>query len=264
MANQTARLERIVVFNGNNLIVDARVKRIGHKARANALNFMGASGALRKHGRARRLNGDNLHVGVLGFQICANASHRAARAHARNEDIDLALGIVPNFRTRGFDMGLGICGIGELARDEAVRNLGGEFFRLRDSALHAFGAIGKHQFGTVSLHEQATLDRHGLGHRDDESIAASRSNRSQADTRIATRGLDNHGIFVQLARSFGIVKHRLRDTIFHGTSGIEVLELYEHLGLQVEVLLNIAELQKRRVANKLINRGVYSHGNLLL
>ena len=161
-------------------------------------------------------------------------------------------------------MGLRVCRIGELARDEAVRNLGGKFFRFRNSALHALGAIGKHQFSTVSFHEQTTLDRHGLGHRDDESIAASRSNRSQADARIAARRLNDHRIFVQLARSFGIVKHRLRDTIFHRTRGVEILELYEHLRFQVEVLLDIAELQKRRVANKLVNGSVYSHGNLLL
>ena len=161
-------------------------------------------------------------------------------------------------------MGLRVCRIGELARDEAVRNLGGKFFRFRNSALHALGTIGKHQFGTVSFHEQTTLDRHGLRHRDDESIAASCSNRSQADARIAARRLNDHRIFVQLARSFGIVKHRLRDTIFHRTRGVEILELYEHLRFQVEVLLDIAELQKRRVANKLVNGSVYSHGNLLL
>ena len=47
---------------------------------------------------SRRLDRNDLHVGVLTLQVTTRAGNRATRANTCNEDINLALGIPPNLR----------------------------------------------------------------------------------------------------------------------------------------------------------------------
>ena len=74
--------------------------------------------AFGKNRGSRRLDRDDLHVRILGLQIATRAGNRATRANTRNEDINLALGVLPNLRASRRLMNCRIRWIGELTRDE--------------------------------------------------------------------------------------------------------------------------------------------------
>ena len=200
---------------------------------------------------ARRLNRDDLHVGVLGLQVAARAGNRAARANARNKDIDLALGVPPNLRASRCLMDCRIRRIGELARNERIGDLTRELLSFGDSALHALRTVGQNHFGTVGLHKVAALDRHRLRHRDDKTIAPSSSYRGKTDARIARSGLDEHRVVVHLAGLHSLVDHRLRDAVLHRPRRVEQLDFAEDGRLKIVVLLEVRKLYKRSVADKL-------------
>ena len=210
---------------------------------------MRARRALAEHRRGRGLDRDDLHVGLLLFQILADARHGAAGADAGDEDVHRAVGILPDLRARVGLVRRGVRGVDELAGDEAVRDLGGELIRLGDRALHALRALGEHELGAVRLHELAALDGHGLGHDDDDAIAARRRDRRQTDAGVAAGGLDDDGVRLQDALRLGLVDHRLGDAVLDRAGGVEVLQLREQLRLKAELLFNMGELQQRGAAD---------------
>ena len=157
----------------------------------------------------------------------------------------------------------GVGGVHKLAGDDAVGGLLLQLLGLGDGALHAFGAVGEHELCAVCLHELAALDGHGLGHSDDHLVAAGRRHRGDADAGVATRGLDDGVVATahELAGLLGLVNHVLGDAVFDGPGGVEVFQFDEHTGLEVLVGLEVGELQKRGVADKLIDGRVnIAHG----
>ena len=87
-------------------------------------------------------------------------------------------------------MRLGVCGIDELAGDEAVGDLLCKLIGLRDGALHALCTLGEHKLRAVSLHKLSALDGHRFGHYDYYLIALCRRNACEAYAGVAARRLD--------------------------------------------------------------------------
>ena len=224
---------------------------------------MRAGLALREHRGSGGLNGDDLNLGVLLLEELTHAGYGAAGSNAGDEDVDLAVGVIPDLGAgRGLVDG-GVGGVHKLAGDNAVGGLLLQFLGLGDGALHAFGTVGEHELCAVCLHKFAALDGHGLGHGDDHLVAASRRHRGDADAGIATRGLDDGVVAAahELAGLLGLVDHVLGDAVFDGAGGVEVFQLDEHAGLEVLIGLKVSELQKRSVADKLIDGRVnIAHG----
>ena len=224
---------------------------------------MGAGRAFGQDRRACRFDGDDLDGGILLLEVRARARHRAAGADARDEDVDRAVGVRPDFGTGRGLMDRRIRRVDELAGQKAVRHLVGEFLRLRDGALHALRAVGQDELRPVGLHEQAALDAHGLGHRDDDLVPARGGHGSEADAGIAGGGFDDRGARADLAARLGIVEHGFGDAVFDRTGRIEILELAEHAGLQALLRFDALELEERRIAYELVNGCVDGHGSFL-
>ena len=130
----------------------------------------------------------------------------AAGADARDQDVDLAIGVVPNLRPGGLEVNLGIGRIVELLRDEAIGRLGQDFLRLGDCALHALGAGSQDEFRSEGAQQNAALGAHGLRHHDDQLVAFHRRDEGQPDAGVAAGGLDQHGLAgMDLAGFFGFV-----------------------------------------------------------
>ena len=176
-----------------------------------------------QNGGGSRLNGHDLDLRLLALQVFANAGDGAAGANACHEDIHCAIGIGEDFGAGGLKMGFGVCGVGELAGNEAVGDLLCQLLSLGDSALHALCALGEHQLRAIGLHQLAALNGHGLGHDDDDAVASCGSHGGKADTGVAGGRLDNGGAGFQLAGALRVVNHGLCDTVLHGAGGVEVL-----------------------------------------
>ena len=127
--------------------------------------------ALREHRGARRLDRDDLDVRIPALQILAHAGERAACTDARNKDIDLTVGVLPDLRPRRLEVRGGIGLVGELAGDEAVRRLGGKLLGFRYRALHPLCAVGQNYLRAVGLEQLAPLDAHRLRHGEYNFIA---------------------------------------------------------------------------------------------
>ena len=91
----------VLVGDGDDLIVDLGVQHVGHKAGTDALNLVRARSALAQHGGGSRLNGHDLDVGVLALQVLADTGDGAAGTDAGHEDVDLAVGVLPDLRAGG-------------------------------------------------------------------------------------------------------------------------------------------------------------------
>ena len=78
-------------------------------------------------------------VGLRDFEHFAHAGDRAAGADAGDEDVDLAVGVAPDFLGRGLAMDFGIGRVLELLRHEVVLVLGHQFLGPADRAGHALG-----------------------------------------------------------------------------------------------------------------------------
>ena len=265
MAHELRGGEGVLVFHGDDLVIDRGVEHVGHEACADALDLVGARGALRKDRRACGLHGHDLHSGLLLLEVGAHSRHGAARAHAGHEHVDLAVGVLPDLGAgRGLVHG-GVGRVHELAGDDRSGNLGLELLGLGDGSLHAGCAVGEHELCAVAAHELAALDAHGLGHRDDDAVATGGGDAGQADAGVARGGLDDGAAGLQLAGGFGCVNHGLGHAVLHRAAGVEVLELHKHARLQAELLLDVGELEQGGVADGLIDAGVdVRHGGSLL
>ena len=84
----------------NDFVVNLGVEYIRNEACADALNLVRAALAGGQDRRGIRLNGNNLDVRVLVLQVLAGAGDGAAGADACNEDINLAIGLLPRSRGR--------------------------------------------------------------------------------------------------------------------------------------------------------------------
>src|SRR4051812_6971635 len=86
-----------------------------------ALRLELAGGVVAEQGRARRVGEADGDAGLAFTQSGGNPGERATGADGANETVDLAAGLLPDFRAGGFEMGLAVGYIVELVRpDRAI------------------------------------------------------------------------------------------------------------------------------------------------
>ena len=252
VADQAAGGKGVVIFDGDDLVVDLGVQHVGDEACADALDLVRTGGTLAQDRGGSRLNGHDLDAGILALEVLAHTGDGAAGADAGYKDVNLAVGVVPDLGAGGGDVRLGVGRVDELAGDEGVGDLFCQLVGLGDGALHALGTLAQHQLCAVSLHQLAALDAHGLGHHDDDAVALGSCHGSQTDAGVAGGGLDDDGAGLELAGSLGVIDHGLGDTVLDGAGGVEVFQLCQKLGRKVCILLDMGQLQQRGVADQLV------------
>ena len=256
MADQLAGGKGVLVGDGDDLVIDLGVQHVRHKACADALNLMRTGHALAQHRGGGGLDSHNLHVGVLALEILADAGHRAASADTGHKDVDLAVGILPNFGAGGALVSVRVGRVHKLAGHKAVGNFLGQLVRLGNGTLHALGTVGQHQLGAVGLHQLAALHAHRLGHNDDDAVAAGGGHGGQTNAGVAGGRLDDDRAGLQLAGGLGIVNHRLGNAVLDRAGGVEIFQLAQNLGFQVFSGFNMGELQQGRAANQLVSGSI--------
>ena len=199
LGNCLAGGECVFVLDREHFVIDGGVQSIRNKACANTLDLVRTSRALGKHRRRFRFNCDNLHIRILGLEVFTDTRDRSTSTYACDENVNLAIRVFPNFRTRRCLVGGRVCRVHELTRDKAVRNFLREFCCASDCTLHALSTFGENDFCTVGLDELATFNTHGFRHHDDDAVAASGGDRSKTDTSVTRSRFYNHGTRLKLA-----------------------------------------------------------------
>ena len=97
-------------------------------------------------------------LGLALLEHLADAGDRAAGADAGHEDVDGAVGVVPDLLGRWCARWIsGFAGVLELLGEDGARGLGDDLLGACDRALHALGARGEHELGAVGAQQRATL-----------------------------------------------------------------------------------------------------------
>ena len=149
-------------------------------------------------------------------------------------------------------MCLGIGRIGELRRNEAVRNLLCQLVSLFDGSFHALCAFGQHQLCAKCLHQVAAFDGHRLRHGNNQTVASRRCDSSQTNASVSGGRFDQHAFSrgdESLCLSF--VQHCLCNTILDAAGRIEKLRLSQKRCLQLFFLFNVSQFEQRCPANEI-------------
>lgn len=80
--------------------------------------------------------------------------------------------------------------------------------------------MNEDDFGTVMFDEFFAFDADGIGHNDDDFVAAHGADKGKSDALVAGCGFYNDGVFVNFAGSFGSVDHGQCRTCFDGTANV--------------------------------------------
>jgi hypothetical protein len=121
-------------------------------------------------------------------------------------------------------------GVGELLGQHGTRGVRNDLGGLLDRAAHALGAGGQNEFGSVGAQQRAALLRHGLGHGQDDLVAAGRADHGERDAGVARGALDDGSARGKLARRLGGIDDRDAETVFDARRRVVELELGEHGG----------------------------------
>ncbi|MPM98441.1 hypothetical protein SDC9_145627 [bioreactor metagenome] len=201
-----------------------------------------------QHRRGIGLDGDDLDARLAGLQHFADTGHRAAGTDAGDEDIDLAVGVAPDFLRRRVAVDFRVGRVLELLRDEVFRIAVGQCPGLGDGAAHAFRTRRQNQFRPVGLEQQLALAAHRFGHGEGALDAARGADHGQADAGVAGSRFEYHGIRPDLAGGDGGVEHGDGDAILDTVAGIEEFQLGDDGGAAAGS--NAIELDERRVADQ--------------
>src|SRR3954453_19279457 len=117
-------VDGFVVRNGDDFIDVVPAKNAGDKSCANALDLVRGRLASGENGAVSRLDCDSFEGRLLGLDVFADTGDGSACAHAGNEDVDAAVGVIPDFGASGFEVNLGIGRVIKLLQDVAVGILG--------------------------------------------------------------------------------------------------------------------------------------------
>ena len=210
---------------------------------------MRAETALGQQRGIRRLDADDLDALLLLLQVLRSAGDGATGADARDEDVDLAVGVLKDLRTRGLVVLLRVGLVLELASQDGI--LGGlnQLVSLIDRTLHAGGSRGEHELGTKGAQHDAALVRHRLWHREHDLVTTCCTNHGQCDTGVAGGCLDNGAARLELASVLGSLNNSQTDAVLHGVSWVGGLDLQQHISLVT--LGELIELDQRGIADEL-------------
>src|SRR5699024_2854852 len=97
----TGHRDGVLVGDGDDLVEDVAVEDLRHEVGAEALDLVRAGLVLGEQRGRGRLDGHQLHVLLVAAQGAAGAGNGAAGADARDEVIDVAVGVLPNLLAGG-------------------------------------------------------------------------------------------------------------------------------------------------------------------
>ena len=205
----------------------------------------------RRKNRADGIRKDDLALGIALLEKLSNATHRAARADARNEGIDLAFHLRPNLGRGRVVVSLRVRLVGELAGVERVGIILGDF--LGDILVVLRMTLGniaarEHDLGAHRAQMRDLLIAHLVGHNDSQAIALLTRNQRKCETSIARGRLNNAAALLELARLLRRVDHGHRNAVLDRIAWVQRLHLDEELAWPS---VDASDLEHRRVADHL-------------
>ena len=223
----------------------------GDEAIANALDLVEAWFVAQEGGGVFGFDGDDTDVGVLLFEVGADALEGAARTDAGDKAVYIALDLPVEFGAGLLEVDSRVVGVFELLADEEVRvfvlHLAGAF----DGAVDGFVGWGENESGAESGDEFFAFEGHIFGHDDGDGEAAESANEGKADAGVSGGRFEEGHRGFEAAGGDGGIDHGESDAVLYGAAGIE------ELGLCEDVF--VADLKERGISDE-VEYGSSVHG----
>src|SRR5665647_1371374 len=208
----------------DDLVVDLSVQDLRHEVRTQPLDLVRTRSSPVEDRGLLGLHANDLDLGVASLEDLADAGDGATGADACDEDVDRAVGVLPDLFRSGLAVDLGVGLIGELAGQDATA-LGRDLLRPGDSTLHPLRAGGQDELGAVGRQQHLALLAHRLRHGEHYVVSTCGAHHGKRDTGVATGRLDDRSARFELAGLLGGVDDRHPDAVLHGAGRAEELEL---------------------------------------
>ena len=244
----------LLVIHLDNVIENLQIHRRREKIFADALDHIG----LRFNGGpglhevviqgAVWIDANNLDRGIFFLQILPRAADGPAGAQPANKVRDLPFAVLPNLRSRGEVVRLGIhrvvvliriIGIGNFAREFLChRVVAARIFRLHCRGAHDdFRAQGLQQIHFF-LRLLVRCCKHAF-------VAAHCRHQRQPHAGIPRGAFDDRAARFQQAAFFGVINHGHADAVLHRPARVHELRL--HVDPRLQVLGNAVQPHQRRM-----------------
>src|SRR6478609_13704 len=233
----------------DDLVIDGPVEDLGDEIGPDALDLVRTGRSAVQDRRFGRLHSDDLHARLALFQYLADAGDRPAGADAGDQDVDSAVGVVPDFHGGRAAVNLGVGLVGELPGEYRAGTLLCDVRRLVHGALHTQWTRRQDQFGTVGTEQGSSLLGHGFGHGQDHVVATGGTDERERDPGVAARRLDDGPARWQLAGTFRCVDDGDPDPVLDRTGRVVELQL-GHDGC-IQSLRQLVQPDERGVADQL-------------
>ncbi len=99
-----------------------------------------------EHGAVGGFDGDTFELRLFGLDVAAHAGERPAGADPGDENVHLAVGVIPDLRAGRRQVNGRVGGIVELLEDVAVGGVGEDLVGLGDGTFHTVGSGGGERF----------------------------------------------------------------------------------------------------------------------
>src|SRR5262249_40002227 len=136
---------------------------------------------------ARRLDGNGPEAGLALLDHFSDAGNGAAGADAGDQNVRLAVRIVPGLFRDFSTLYLTVGGIMKWINNNIIVYGPQPLIRLETSPAHALFPRRQDQFGSKGSQESAALEAIGFRHGNDQSVTAGRARERQADPGVAAR-----------------------------------------------------------------------------
>jgi len=174
---------------------------------------------------------------------------------------DLSVGVAPDFRSGGLDVGQRIVGIGELVQYLTLA-LGLHLQGQVAGVLHApLRSRRQDQLGPVGRHGRAALERQVVRHDQDHAVAPYGRHQRQCDPGVSAGRLDQGVTRLDLAPGLGPGDHGQGRAILDRTGRIRAFQLREDdvPARGIPFSGDALEPDQGRIADGLFDGGVASH-----
>jgi len=167
------------------------------------------------------LDADHLNRRVAFLHGLQDAHGRSCSAERHHHDVDLAIGLVVDFRTGMKVVGGRIRRTVELVGHEIeVRVLAHKMIHLFNGAVRPLVARRQQQLRPESLEDFLPLEAGRFRHRQDNAVSLDRRHHGQADAGVAAGGLDDDLGGRQDALPFGGLDEGEGWSVFYRATGV--------------------------------------------
>ena len=227
------------------------------EAGAYALDLVGAGLAAAQDGRFSWLNCVDFQVRILRAEEPGRALERTASADAADEDVNLAVSLLPELGAGRVLVHQHIVWVIELL-EHVTFTLLGDLLGHQKCTAHSLGAGRENDLSSEGEEDRTPLEAHRVRHDHDALVALRGGDHRERDASVARGRLDERIARLDVAAQLGDLYHRPADAVLDRVARIVRLHLCHDVGVQA--LRQLCEPEARCVADELD----YRVGNLRL